>query len=192
MLLCLDKTFHALGFRPKNGRIENQWMWNYSYFLQFAFPGEIVFDERAEAIDEYKHVAHIQEYAFDGQHPYPKKMFCGEFGQSRARMIMRYALDLYLRGSMSISDQYEFFKDRKTAKKWLNSKMLLQPLTKVYRSPLDYFHDALPLECKDEFLYFAYVIEDLYKQKIKALENDRKKTEQKRKEEVLSEELVPV
>ena len=150
--LYLDKTLEVdgIGYDLKKSYIKD-----YRFILQYAFPESIKYDLRAETIAEYEHVAGLGKWKNDyNEYKYAKRFFSGNNGILRAGILMRHVCNLYL-GDMSKKDKYIFFANYSSACKWLDEKCLKTPLTSIYSSPLEYFHDSLPLSEKSEILYNA-------------------------------------
>lgn len=157
--LHLDKTLKAIGYE-KNGR---KCIVDYSFILQHAFPDKIKFDIRKEAIAEYEKIAKIGKWANDNEpFKYPKKFFLDCDGIIRANCLLLYVTSLYL-SDMTISEQYEFFSDTSKAKRWLKKKCLDSPIKLIYKNPLEYFHDSLPYNQKDEYIYYKEIANQAYK-----------------------------
>ncbi len=167
-MLCLDKTLAGIGFNRTGSYISD-----YRFVLQYAFPKEIQFDERKQAIAEYDRVAKIGKWEYDDvPYKFPKKFFVDNSGIDRARYLLEYVVGLYLAGRMSQEDLYEFFSKKQKASRWLASKKLEVPIKIIYESPLDFFHYSLPIAEKDDFLYYFYKLTDAYQARLKEIRKE--------------------
>ena len=178
-MLCLDKTFSAIGFKKTNNFVPD-----YKFIIQYAFPdsNECKLDIKYQAMEEYKHVAKLGKWAADCiPYKYPKKFFCGENGIERAKYLLRYVVNQYLEGTMSHAEMYAFFANRRKSKRWLVSKCLESPVTIMYETPLDYFHFSMPRKSQDDFLYNVHRINEMYKEKLSDMEPKKRRVSRKTK-----------
>lgn len=148
--LMLHLTFAGLDYEPKKTYISD-----YRFILQYAFPESIKYDFVAETISEYEHVAKLGIWQNDdSKYKYAKNFFSDNNGTSRANILLRHVVNLYL-GDLSLKEKYIFFaEDYGKAERWIKKKCLGAPLiTEMYSSPLEYFHRALPQSERSELLY---------------------------------------
>lgn len=150
--LELDKVFPYIDFDSRG------YVCKYRIILQYAFPGEIIYDEQEQAIDEWEHVCHRGQYINDDGYHYPKKFFLDHDGLERAKILLRHVVGLYM-SDESLLSQYEFFASSK-ARQWLKDMHLQYPLTLTYDSPLEYFHASLPDSQKNDFMYYNCLIKN--------------------------------
>lgn len=152
-LLCLDRTYVALDYDRKADNSPD-----FSFFLQYAFPDRISHDWKKTALNEYRRVAKLGIYANDPTtYRYPKKYFLDSAGEDRARFLLRTVVNEYL-SDRSEFDRYVFFADKPKASRWLSSHKLDSPVKLIYGTPLDYYHESLPDEEKNELLYYALLL----------------------------------
>lgn len=146
---------------------------DYKFILCYAFPKQIRYDEKVDAIEEYKRAARLGKYAGDEvPYRYPNKFFIDSLGIRRAGYILNYVIDLYMKGAYSPYERYKFFADTTKARRWLHQKKLKQPIEIIYETPLDFYHFSLPFVERDDFLYYAYTLNALYK---KGLRDSKKR-----------------
>ena len=173
-MLCLDKTFKAIGFKPKCSYIGD-----YRFVLQYAFPDEIKFDMRKQAINEYQRVAGIGRWAGEKEeHRFPKKFFLDNNGIERANIVFNYVISLYL-GDMSVPELYQFFSKKREALAWLKDKRLDAPLKLIYNDPIEYLHCSLPYSKRDNLLYYNIRVNDLYEKTKRQTSKDENKKKKK-------------
>ena len=129
---------------------------DYRFILQYAFPGEIKYDIRTEAIAVYERVCKLGKWCNNTEnYRYPKKFFSGIEGQQRADTLLNYVVAMYM-GDRSSEEMYDFFSQHAKAKKWITAKCLDVPLDLIYNDePLDYFHTAIDERVKDDLLYYS-------------------------------------
>lgn len=153
--LQLNKTFIAIGFDR-----EKTYMKDYRFILKYAFPNEIKYDLVEQTIDEYEKVAKIGRYSNDTEaKKYSKKFFIGTDGIKRAQILLRHVISLYL-SSYTVNELYRFFAEKK-AVRWLQNKRLGTPLKLIYTTPLDYFHDSLRFDQRDDCTYYQCKIANI-------------------------------
>lgn len=154
--LMLHKTFSGINFDKAHSYIQD-----YRFVLQFAFPGEVIFDKRKQAIAEYEHVAKLGKYKSDkGIYKYPKKFFLNTDGIERAQFLLMYVINLYL-SDMTVPELYAFFNDKSAALRWLRKRKLDVPVRLIFVTPLEYLHYSLPSNKRNEVLYYNYRIGNL-------------------------------
>ena len=154
--LQLNKTFIAIGY--ERGSIYKN---DYRFILQFAFP-EIKYDFKEQTIAEYEKIAKIGRFLNNEEKKkYSKKFFIGTDGIKRAQILMRYVISLYL-SSYTIPELYRFFSAKK-AVRWLQNRRLGTPLKLIYTTPLEYFHDSLKIDQRDDVTYYQCRISNLVK-----------------------------
>ncbi len=158
--LCLDKTLKKIGFNFKK-----EYAGHYEFVLQYAFPNEIRFDVREQAISEWERWRHGDRSGHwknkKQKYKYPKNFFSDIYGIDRANYLMKHVVGMYL-SDKSLKDQYLFFADKKDSRKFLSKHNLAKPIGIVYNTPLDYFHNALSPFERDNFLYYSLKLRDEY------------------------------
>jgi len=158
--LKLHFTFEALGIDPKTTYIAD-----YRYILQHAFPGEIHYDINVEAVEEYEKMINIAKWRNNNiNFKYPKGFFDGIEGTQRANIIMNYAVKTFL-SFMPLDEQYAFFADSANARRWLEEKKLDLALKYTYHTPMEYFHESLPLGERDNLFYYTEIINKYVRRK---------------------------
>lgn len=156
--LYLYKTFVGINFDRGHSYIQD-----YRFVLQYAFPDEIIYDKKAQAISEYEHVAKIGKWQGNKDiYKFPKRFFLDADGIERSKILLRYVISLYL-STLSTADLYKFFNDKTMATRWLQRKKLTVPLKLIFATPLEYLHDSLPYYKKDNIIYYNYRIASLCK-----------------------------
>ncbi len=184
-MLCLDKTYNGIDIDPKK-----MYLGGYEFILKYAFPDEIKFNFEAQTIDEYEKVNCIGKYKAyskeDKDLRYPKKFFTDDNGTRRAAILLNNAINKYLR-HMTKEELYDFFGNKSKANKWLREINLAIPVTIMYGTPFEYFHNSLDSGFgkgrhnnlqQDDFLYYAKAIENTCNQMIKAAKKEQKKNEE--------------
>ena len=156
--LKLNKTYEALGIDSKCTNIPD-----YRCILQYAFPDEIKYDIKTEAIEGYERIIKAGKWANNTEKSkYPKGFFDGKDGITRSAAILNYAINNFL-SYMTTEELYEFFAKKAQAKSWLTEKKMNVALKFTYESPLDYLHYSLPFNKKDNLYYYAEVVNEYYK-----------------------------
>lgn len=93
---------------------------------------------------------------------FPKNYFDGNDGYVRARLLLLVMIREFL-AFESVEEMYAFFGSDE-GRKAISKYKLTVPLRELYSSPLDYLHDSLTEEQRDDRLY------QKYKQKVKPKE----------------------
>lgn len=145
--LKLDKTYPYIKFNSKKSYRQD-----YSFVLQYAFPGEIKYDFIKETLEIYEQKG-----------KYPKNFFPGTFndeGEKRARILFLDALKNDLKKGLlpsNLKSLYDYFLSDK-AVVWIKRKRLCYPC-KVYfnDNPGLFFIISMPTKWKaslpvDDFL----------------------------------------
>jgi hypothetical protein len=154
--LMLNKTFSGINFDRGHTYIQD-----YRFVLQYAFPGEVIFDKRAQAIAEYEHVAKLGVWQGNKEYyKYPKKFFLDNDGIERSKILLRYVINLYL-STMTVEELYAFFNDKTSAARWLQRKKLGVPIKLIFLSPIEYLHYSLPVQRRDDIIYYNYKIANM-------------------------------
>ncbi len=157
---CLDKTLIGIGVNDKKNFISN-----YAFILQYAYPDIIKYDFYDETIEVYLKSAHLGPYKNDTDDiRLPKKFFSDDYGFDRADILLNYVVNLWLSG-MSISELYEFFAQTNKAKSFLKSKKLGLVLRVLYDTPLEYFHNSISGDKKDDLIYYNIVLREAVNKK---------------------------
>ncbi len=156
-MLCLDKTFCGIDFDPSY-----EFMGDFKFVLKYAFPDDIKYSLKEQAISEYEHVMKMGKWAnSEENYRFPKKFFLNNDGIERALYLLNYVISLFL-SDMSIEELYDFFADQRKATRWLNMKKLGVPLKYAFQDPLEYFHESLSWDNKEPFYYYNKKIEREY------------------------------
>lgn len=175
-MLCLDKTFNKMNFKP-----ERTYIGDFRLFLQYAFPDEVRMGLTEQTISEYERIAKIGKWANDQNNEirYPKKFFTDESGMKRAAILLNHVISLYL-STYTIEELYDFFANKKKAIKWLREKSLEAPCKDVYDGDtLEYFHFSLPFY-KQNYLYYSLaLINEEYQKKMDVIKSKERAAKKK-------------
>lgn len=155
--------------------------------LTYAFPELGKPDLKTETIAMYEQMVSKKTVPGEPQKRYPRHFWTDDYGTQRAAICIQYVINKYLRDTMSFADLYDFFGHTPTAKRWLERKLLGQPLRVLYANkPLDYFHFSLPPNSRNEILYWVNSVEDRCRTDL--AEENRRKREEKEKAKQAKEE----
>lgn len=126
------------------------------FYASLIYPERVFFDREQLAIDIYEDV--LNERIFnDRKRSYPKKFFQGQDGKDRACLCLIHALQK--QSFHNFDEVYSLLAD--PSKKFLiASKLLLAD--SEFETPLDYLHDSLSDDDKDDFLYSYYKYKYVY------------------------------
>lgn len=86
---------------------------------------------------------------------FPKNYFLDENGRQKAQICLRYMLNNYVKFN-SIEKIYEEFANTEVIQKVLKSYGLDLPARTLYKTPLDYLHDSLSPQQKNNLYYNFY------------------------------------
>ena len=86
---------------------------------------------------------------------FPKEYFSDILGIERAKICLRYMLNTYMIYP-DIESMYREFANTEMIKKYLSQYGLSEPLKYLYATPLDYLHNTLATDQRNEFLYKYY------------------------------------
>ena len=82
---------------------------------------------------------------------YPKEYFCDADGKLKAKLFLMHQLENYVRFS-NIEEMYKFFSSTAEANEFLKECKLLPAMKVHFDSPLEYMHESLPVEQRDNLL----------------------------------------
>lgn len=118
-----------------------------TYVLHLLYPQQIHYDFRGYVIEIYTEV-------LQGKRKYPRDFMYGHKGLLRAEICLQYILnkEMVFESKESL---YEFFTSGNIYG-FLKKKKLYQLYRSFFAKPLDYLHESLPEEIRNEFLYQFY------------------------------------
>lgn len=154
--------------------------------LTYAFPELGKPNLYTETIQMYNQMVENRNVPGQPQKRYPRHFWTDDYGTKRAAICIQYAIGKYLQDTMSFAELYEFFSNTPSAKRWLERKMLGQPLRVLYSGkPLDYFHFSLPMSRRNEVLYWVGIVEDRCRNDL--TEDAKVRKEEKKRKAALKE-----
>lgn len=118
------------------------------YIAQMLYPTKIQFDFKKTCICMFKKVLNNEKQKL------PKGFFTKTEGKIRGNICLQYVLDNELFFE-NIEEMYAFFAST-AAFKVLKQYRLNSMLTSYYATPLDYLHNALSENQRNDFLYYYY------------------------------------
>lgn len=147
--LKLDKTYRAIDIG------KNDFVYDSKRMLQYAFPDKVKYSFTNETIDVYEQILRNDKNITDKKdklfNKFPKSFFIDRYGEKRASILLNYAVGKYL-GHLTSEEKYNFFAS-KNAMRWLTQMKLNQIIGVMYENPLEYYHEALCYDERDELLY---------------------------------------
>ncbi len=156
---------------------------NFKSILQYVFPESMRYDIEDEAIDEYKRVMRLDEYALSpGEKRTPKPKFQKNFfanydGRVRATTILNYMISRFI-GNISTYDLYHTFGDRQRATKFLADNGIKGGNFPGFNTPLELLHEALSEDDRSDVFYInEYLTAKLWPERYldESLEKKRRK-----------------
>lgn len=126
---------------------------DYFYIACLLYPKKFKVDLKKIALFTYKEVVNGTNKKM------PKGFFVGEDGKYRAIICLNYILSLK-KSFTSIEDYYDFFASRQS-NVFIKEMRLKQAQDTHYSTVLDYGHDALDDENKNNFLYTYHKVKNL-------------------------------
>ena len=115
------------------------------YIVHLAFP-EVPFDIKRQVLRVYRRLLDGQIEAF------PKKIFDGRSGRDKAGILLMEVVATNI-PSASIPELYERFANSAASVSLMKKAKIYGVYTKMYSTPLEYFHNSLDEADRDEFLY---------------------------------------
>lgn len=116
------------------------------YIAYFTYPEIFKTSSKDIIIRAYEaHIHNKQMRNYSG-------FFVGADGEVNARVIMQHAIRYYL-VPVSVEDMYEFFADEKKYDSFMRTYDLYTPMKAFYDLPLEYMHESLDDQQKNEMLY---------------------------------------
>ncbi len=142
------------------------------FYASLIYPERVTFDREQLALDIYEDVLN-EKIVNDRKRSYPKKFFQGQDGKERACLCLIHALQK--QSFHNFEEIYSLLAD--PSKKFLDASKLLLAESE-FETPLDYLHDSLSDDDKDDFLYSYYKYKYIYavyksKESKEKLHNDR-------------------
>lgn len=143
--LKLDGILKYIDFPPELNKSTD-----YSYYATLLYPSIIRFDTKEIILRVYRDVLSGALCKF------PKEFLSGTQGMYKAGICLQYALNHHLAHTFqSIRELYEYFAGPEGGK-FLKKVRLFAICNEIYDYPLDYIHDALPPDQRDDFWYHYY------------------------------------
>ena len=121
---------------------------DYFYLSAMIYPEVISFSPDTLILKTYKNILEGKLKKF------PKEYLAGSRGMMRAGICLQYMLNNFLSFSTT-KDIYEFFSKPEGLKK-LKEYRLAPICAEMFDYPIDYLHESLPEDQKDEFYYHYY------------------------------------
>ena len=118
------------------------------YIAHLLYPGRIKFDKKELILRTYKEVLDQKLYKF------PKEYLSGSMGVIRACVCFQYMVSQFLPFN-NIEEMYNFFSSTNGVKA-LKKYRLYAICTDIFDYPIDYLHEALSENQKNEFFYHYY------------------------------------
>lgn len=127
------------------------------YIAHLLYPDQCPYNSKFQTIRVYRNVLERKLYRF------PKGFFEDIEGIERANLCLINMIQNYL-FPHNVAELYEWFSDYsiiKTLKKYC----LYDACVTIYESPLDFLHEALSIEQKNDFYYQYYKFKNEYEKK---------------------------
>ena len=118
------------------------------YIAHLLYPNKVKFDKKELILRTYKEVLSGKLYKF------PKEYLSGSMGVIRACVCFQYMVNQFLPFN-SIEEMYNFFSSTNGIKA-LKKYRLYAICTDIFDYPIDYLHEALSNNQKNEFFYHYY------------------------------------
>ncbi len=131
------------------------------YILYLLYPKHVDYDVKRYTLRIYKKV-------MNDEGRYPKDYMYGYLGMLRAKICLQYSINQNC-VFKSTDDLYAFFASKECIK-YLKANKLYQLYVSFYTSPLEYMHDSMPSNIKNDFLYHNY----MFLLKLRQLEESKK------------------
>lgn len=142
-LMKLDSIMKYINFPPEADRKKDLFI-----VAGKLYPNKIKINSSAMTILTYKKIISREQYKF------PKCFFDGNEGRYRALICLQYMLNQYT-SFESVEEMYKVFSTPK-ASKLLKKYKLQAARVAMYEYAIDYLHDALPDDVKNEYFYHYY------------------------------------
>lgn len=121
---------------------------DYFYIAHLLYPNIIKFNNRELILRTYKEVLSGKLYKF------PKEYLSGSMGVTRACICFQYMVSQFLPFN-NIEEMYKFFSTTNGIKA-LKKYRLYAICSDIFDYPIDFLHESLCKEQKDEFYYHYY------------------------------------
>lgn len=142
-LMKLDSVIKHITFPGELNPRTDLW-----YIAHLLYPNIIKFNSKEKTIMIYQNILDKKLYR------YPKTFWDGPEGIIRAKACFRYMLQNIM-SFHNIEELYAFFANS-TGYKAMKTYHLIIPQEMMYDTPLDYLHDSLSQNQRNEFLYHYY------------------------------------
>lgn len=131
------------------------------YIAHLMYPNRIQYNMKDLVINTYRKILKGEKYKFI------KNYMSGTKGYINACICFQFMIEQFLQFS-SIEEMYKYF-SASDGTKTLRKYRLLAICNEMFHSPLDYLHEALPDNQKNEFLYKYYKFKTSNDKQIKKL-----------------------
>lgn len=138
--LKLDSLYKYIRFPPDIDPLKDL-----DYLVCFAYPSR-QYDAKKQILRVYRRIMSGEDERF------PKKIFDGPRGKEKGAVL----LNEYIANNIvvfSMEDLYEQFADMATMNNKFRAAKIYAAARKLYPTPLDFLHNALSEEERDDFLY---------------------------------------
>lgn len=159
--LKLDRTLKCIGLNP-SGRFD------FRQVLSYVYPERIKDSLEIRTKEEMKRVLKLGEWKYMEDPElgkFHKGFFSGEDGIKKAAIALNLVTNLFL-CDLDSKERYDFFADRKKAMRFISQAKLLPVMKGFYDDPLDFYHFSIPMDEKDQMVYY----EDKIRSKAKKIE----------------------
>lgn len=126
------------------------------YIVSMLYPKQVTYPFQKRVIEVYKKV-------LAGETKYPKDYMYGNKGLIRSHICLQYALK-ESRLFNNKEELYHFFSTSQCSK-FLKDKKLYQLYCNFYKTPVDYLHNSLSPDMRNELYYQFYLFVYYYRQK---------------------------
>lgn len=140
---------------------------DFFYISHLLYPKIIKFNERELILRTYKEVLNGDLYKF------PKEYLSDSMGMTRACICFQYMISQYLQ-FRSIKEMYDFFSTSEGTKV-LKKYRLYAICTDMFEYPLDFLHESLPINQKNDFFYRINRFNLKNKEQLNRMKKNKKK-----------------
>lgn len=137
------------------------------YLAKLIWKNKVRFTNKDLTLSIYKKIINDELYAF------PKKFFNEDEGKERSQICLAYAIQNLFPKFHSPNELYKYFITTNCTKELKNAQ-LIAAYNELYDAPIDYLHETLNENQRNEFLYHYYKFKLLYNKEKKALAKEAK------------------
>ena len=148
-IMRLEPVYRYLIFPPELDKARDYW-----FLGHLLYPDDIPFDLESLTIKTYKRLLSNVTEGPDRLVKWPKKYFDDNFGRKKAGICLLYMIS-HFENFYSTEDMYSFFASS-GGRSELKKYGLDYPCNKNFSSSVNFLHQSLPEEQRDEFLYHYY------------------------------------